>query len=107
MLGERLKAGLREALKITGSPGMVGGVASMIAFFHATPDGEVETYRDAVNLTIKNPGMPARRDAFFRHMLNSGIIMAPQGFFVLSTAHDEAEIDFLIEQSLAALRKMN
>jgi len=83
---------------------MVGGVASMISFFHG--NGEVETYRDAVNLFKNNPGIHARSDAFFQHMLNSGIIMASHGFFVLSTAHTDAEIDFLLEQALKALRNM-
>lgn len=106
-LGDRLRAGLKEALKIAGAPGMVGGVASMIALFHADPVKPIETYRDAVAMMRSNPNLAARRDAFFHHMLNSGVIMASQGFFVLSTAHNEDEIDFLIEQALAALRKMN
>lgn len=106
-LGDRLRAGLKEALKIAGVPGMVGGVASMIAFFHADAAKPIETYRDVVAMLRSNPEAIRRRDAFFHHMLNSGIIMASQGFFVLSTAHNEAEIDFLIEQALAALRKMN
>ncbi len=103
-LGDRLRSGLREALKIADAPGMVGGVASMISFFHG--NGEVETYRDAANLFKNNPGIHARSDAFFQHMLNSGIIMASHGFFVLSTAHTDSDIDFLLEQALKALRNM-
>ncbi|BCW90732.1 Glutamate-1-semialdehyde 2,1-aminomutase [Alphaproteobacteria bacterium SO-S41] len=103
-LGDRLRNGLREVLKIADAPGRVGGVASMISFFHS--EGVVETYRDAVELFKANPGMHARSDAFFKHMLNSGIIMASHGFFVLSTAHTDDEIDFLLEQALSALRKM-
>jgi glutamate-1-semialdehyde 2,1-aminomutase len=103
-LGDRLRSGLREVLKIADAPGKVGGVASMISFFHGS--GEVETYRDAAVLFKSNPSMHARSDAFFKHMLNSGIIMASHGFFVLSTAHTDAEIDFLLEQALKALRKM-
>jgi glutamate-1-semialdehyde 2,1-aminomutase len=103
-LGDRLRVGLNEALKIADAPGRVGGAASMTSFFHA--DAEIETYRDVVAAFRANPDMHVRSDKFFHHMLNNGIIMASHGFFVLSTANTEAEVDYLCEQALAALRAM-
>ena len=44
--------------------------------------------------------------AFFKHMLNNGVYLASQGFFVLSTAMTERDIDFVLEKSLEALRAM-
>lgn len=103
-LGDRLRAGLNEVLRIADAPGSVSGAGSMTSFFHAT--GTIETYRDVIATFRANPDIQARAQKFFHHMLNNGIIMASPGFFVLSTANTEAEIDYLCEQALAALRAM-
>ncbi|MND06024.1 hypothetical protein D3C83_271600 [compost metagenome] len=55
---------------------------------------------------MKNPESRARTQRFFNAMLDSGVIMAAPGFFVLSTANTEEEIDYLLEVALEALRKI-
>ncbi|HEY0300769.1 MAG TPA: aspartate aminotransferase family protein [Rhizomicrobium sp.] len=103
-LGERLRAGLREAVRIAKVPGTVGGAASMVSLFHM--DAEVKTYRDAVAARRSNAQSGVRAETFFRHMLNHGVLMGAPGFFVLSTAVTEDEVDHTIETALAALRSM-
>ena len=53
------------------------------------------------------PTVMQQSDAFFRHLLNRGVYMASQGFFVLSTAMTEADIDFILEQALDSLRALS
>ena len=105
ILGDRLRSGLREALKIAGSPGMVGGATSMISLFHL--EAEIVTYRDIAAAMAANPDALRRGDLFFRGMLDRGYIMAPHGFFVLSTPMTEADIDRLIDDALATLRTLD
>jgi glutamate-1-semialdehyde 2,1-aminomutase len=104
-LGEKLRQGLREALRITRSPGTVGGATSMICFFHM--DADVETYRDVVASMRGNAQAGARAEQFFRFMLNNGVLMGAPGFFVLSTAITEGDIDFVLEKTVQGLREMN
>lgn len=103
-LGERLRQGLREVLSVTDRPGRVTGAASMIGLFHT--DEPFSDWRSALRLMMAQPHMMQQGDAFFREMLNRGVYMASQGFFVLSTAMEEADIDFIIEQALASLRSI-
>jgi len=104
MLGDRLRAGLREAIKIAQVPGTVGGVTSMTSLFHV--DSDAQTYRDVVAARRGNAQASARADKFFRYMLNHGVLMGAPGFFVLSTAVTEEEVDYTIDTALAALRTM-
>lgn len=101
-LGERLRHGLREALKISGAPGTVAGATSMASLFHL--ETEIITYRDVATAMARNPDAPRRAELFFRSMLDRGYIIAPHGFLVLSTAMTEADIDRLIDDALATLR---
>ncbi|HEY0105785.1 MAG TPA: aspartate aminotransferase family protein [Rhizomicrobium sp.] len=103
-LGERLRAGLREAIRIAKVPGTVGGATSMVSLFHM--DVQVATYRDAVAARRGNAQAGIRAETFFRHMLNHGVLMAAPGFFVLSTAITEDEVDHTIETALTALRSI-
>lgn len=103
-LSERLRAGLREAVSIARVPGTVTGETSMTAFFHM--DANVRTYRDVVKARMGNAQAGERAEKFFRYMLNHGILMGAPGFFVLSTAITEQEIDYTVETALAALRTM-
>jgi glutamate-1-semialdehyde 2,1-aminomutase len=105
MLGEKLRKGLREALAITRSPGTVGGATSMVSFFHM--DAQVETYRDVVSSMRGNAQAGARAEQFFRFMLNNGILMGAPGFFVLSTAITDEDIDFVLDKAVQGLREMN
>jgi glutamate-1-semialdehyde 2,1-aminomutase len=104
-LGERLREGLREAIKITGRRGQVTGAASMIGLFHT--DSPMGGWRQTLNMMAADPTVMQQSDTFFRHMLNRGVYMASQGFMVLSTAMTEADIDFILEQALDSLRAMS
>ncbi|MDE2463834.1 MAG: aspartate aminotransferase family protein [Alphaproteobacteria bacterium] len=104
-LGERLRQGLREALKIAKVPGTVGGATSMVCLFHS--DAPIETYRDVVSTMRGNVQAQARAGQFFRHMLNNGVLIGAPGFFVLSTPLTEADIDDVLEKALAGLRAMS
>ena len=104
-LGDQLRKGLREALKIANRAGQVTGTASMIGMFHS--DTPITDWRALVQLMGSDPTVMQQSDAFFRHMLNRGVYMASQGFFVLSTAMTEADIDFILEQALDSLRALS
>ena len=104
-LGERLRKGLKEAVKLTGAEAFVRGEASIAGLFQGTePAGP--TYRDLVLSRKTNRNRAPRTDLFFRHMLNNGVLMGAPGYFVLSTALTEADIDYVIEQSVGAFRAM-
>lgn len=104
-LGDRLRAGLNEAIKVAGVEATVKGSASMTSLFHAR--GEVHTYRDAAALMQANPQARARGEAFFRYMLNNGVMIGAQGFFVLSTALTEDDIDQVCDIALNGLRSLD
>jgi glutamate-1-semialdehyde 2,1-aminomutase len=104
-LGQRLRKGLREALAIAHAPGMVGGAASLAALFHV--DAEIRNYRDVVNTMRGNKEAQERAGQFFRFMLNNGVLMGAPGFFVLSTALTEEDIDFVLEKTVEGLRQLN
>jgi glutamate-1-semialdehyde aminotransferase len=67
----------------------------------------VETYRDVVNSMRGNAEAQARAGQFFRFMLNNGVLMGAPGFFVLSTALTDADIDFVLDKTVQSLRAMN
>jgi glutamate-1-semialdehyde 2,1-aminomutase len=103
-LGDRLREGLKEALRIAQMPGVVRGASSMIGLFHT--EKEFGNYRDLTTMMMADRSIGERSNAFFRFMLNEGVYMASQGFFVLSTAMNEADIDFVLDKSLRALRSL-
>ncbi len=103
-LGERLRSGLRELLRLTGRAGTVTGAASMVGLFHT--DAPLTDYRSAVHAMINDPTLGQRTEAFFRHMLNNGVYMASPGFLVLSTAMTGADIDFILDKAEGALRAL-
>ena len=101
VLGERLRAGLREALRISGKPGIVNGAASLCRLGHSSEP--IANYRDLYR--IRQDGKaPARAEFFFRHMLNRGVLIGAPGLFVLTTAVTEADVDATIEKALEGLR---
>jgi glutamate-1-semialdehyde 2,1-aminomutase len=103
-LGDRARAGLAEAVRISGAAATVRGTTSVIALFHAQADQEMHTYRDIMQALAADPEMMDRSYRFFVHMLNTGVLMTPYGFMVLSTAMNEVDIDRMLEAALAALR---
>jgi len=104
-LGERLRSGLREVLRLTGCPGTVTGAASMVGLFHT--DQPITDYRSMISVMMGNPAVAQRADAFFRSMLNNGVYMAHHGFMVLSTAMTEADIDFILDKAELSLRALS
>ena len=104
-LGERLRAGLRDLLKVTGRPGTVTGAASMVGFFHT--DAPITDYRSMLHMMMTDPSVGQHANAFFRHMLNHGVYIASHGFMVLSTAMTEADIDFILDKAELSLRAMS
>jgi glutamate-1-semialdehyde 2,1-aminomutase len=103
-LGDRLRAGLEEALRVAQMPGIVRGASSMIGLFHT--EKNFDNYRDLTTMMMADRSIGERSNEFFRFMLNEGVYMASQGFMVLSTAMNEADIDFILDKSLRALRAL-
>jgi glutamate-1-semialdehyde 2,1-aminomutase len=101
-LGDRLRAGLRDAIKIAGIDAVVSGTASMVGLFHSGSMGA--NYRDLVRARMANTNSGVKAELFFRHMLNNGVLMGAPGFFVLSTALADADIDFVVEQAYQAFK---
>jgi glutamate-1-semialdehyde 2,1-aminomutase len=97
----RLADGLRAALRLTGTQGMVNVAGSLLTMFF-TPE-PVRDYAGAKKSDTKLFG------AFFQKMLSRGIFLPPSQYEALfvSAAHTEADIDATIgasRESLAALR---
>jgi glutamate-1-semialdehyde 2,1-aminomutase len=104
-LGEQLREGLRQLVKLTGRAGTVTGTASMVGLFHT--DAPLGDWRTTVKTMIADPSLMQQGEVFFRHMLNEGVYMASQGFFVLSTAMEQSDIDFVLEKAELVLRRMS
>lgn len=103
-LGERLRQGLREALQVSGVEGTVTGATSMTGFFLS--GRPMETYRDIALIMGADPTIAKRAEHVFHHLLNHGVYMGSYGFFVLSTATTEAEVDHISQATLDALRAL-
>ena len=102
LLGQRLRNGLNEALKLSGQTGIVTGSSSLTGLFLI--DKPIETWRDLVGRIAANPLVMQKSEMLFHHLLNNGIIIGAQGFFVLSTAITESEVDHAIEVVHAGLK---
>jgi glutamate-1-semialdehyde 2,1-aminomutase len=97
---QRLAEGLRSALAETGVPGQVNIAGSLLTLFFAP-----EAVRDYAGAKKSDT---ARFAAFFREMLNRGVLLPPSQFEALfvSSAHSDADIDATISaarDSLAAI----
>jgi glutamate-1-semialdehyde 2,1-aminomutase len=102
-LGDRLRRGLKEAVKVAGVPAIVRGAASMTSLFHI--EEGTPTYRDAV-AAMQDTQARARAERLFQHLLNNGVMIGASGFFVLSTALTEADVDQVIDVTLQGLRTL-
>ncbi|MCY6372183.1 glutamate-1-semialdehyde 2,1-aminomutase [Clostridium ganghwense] len=91
-LGAKLQKGIEEAAKEKGLPIVVNRCGSMMTIFF-TEKGRVTNYEEAKACDTK---MYA---AFFEHMLNNGIYMAPSQFEALfiGAKHTEEDIDKFID----------
>lgn len=105
-LGERARNGLREAAKIAGVPATIRGAASIVGLFHLDESTELHNYRDMAAAVGMHPEVMQRSYKFFLHMINSGVVMSPMGFMLLSTAMTENDIDFMLEQALQGMRNL-
>ena len=104
-LGQRLRDGLAEALRISGRPGRVAGAASMVALIMT--EAPIENWRDVVAARERDPGLGQRVEQMFRYFLDHGVLMASHGFFVLSTPTTEAEIDHVVDTALGGMRSLS
>jgi len=94
----RLEMGLAEAANAAGVPTYITRVGSMVCpFFVAESDQRVVNYDDATACRTD------RFAAFFRTMLDEGVVLPPAQFeaWFVSTAHD----DEAIEKTIAAASK--
>lgn len=90
---QRLEAGLREAAAAAGVPIDLTRVGSMLCpFFVAEPGLRVRNYDDAIACRTD------RFAAFFRTMLDEGVVLPPAQYeaWFVGTAHDEQAIDATI-----------
>ncbi len=106
-LGDRARKGLQEAIEVSGARATVRGTTSVIALFQTSADHEMHTYRDIMTALAQDPEMMERSYRFFVHMLNNGVLMTPYGFMLLSTAMQEADIDFMLDKAVDALRALS
>jgi glutamate-1-semialdehyde 2,1-aminomutase len=90
-LGERLFAGLGEIVRRRGAPCCVNHIGSLGSLFFAP--GPVNDFNSAFKSDT------AAYAAYFNHLIERGIYMAPAQFEALfvSAAHGEAEIDRTLE----------
>jgi glutamate-1-semialdehyde 2,1-aminomutase len=94
-----LELGLKNNLKLAGIPGVVNRIGSMLTMFF-TEIGEVRNFNDAMTA---NTNMYAN---YFKKSLDNGIYMAPSQFecTFISDAHTDADIEYVIEASLKAMK---
>ncbi len=103
-MGEQLRSGLREIFARQGRPATVTGAASMIGLFHT--DAPMTDWRASLKAMMENPALMQQADTLFRGLLNEGVYMASQGFFVLSTAMTPADIDFVLDKTEQVMRQL-
>jgi glutamate-1-semialdehyde 2,1-aminomutase len=99
-LGERMRSGLRECLKIAGRAGQVQGQASFCLL--SLLDQPIRSYRDLMGAAK----FAEQQGKLHRHLMNSGIFTSPTLSFTMSTPMTNAEIDFALEQVLTGLRAL-
>ncbi len=89
-----------EAAERAGIPLHVGRVGPMFTFFFSP--GEVTDYDSARRCDT------GRYAAFFRHMLDAGVLLPPSQFesCFLSTAHSDADVAHAAEAASAALERL-
>ena len=99
-LGERMRAGVREAFAIAGVEGQVMGRGSLFRILpHSRPISDFRTY-------YPKPGEGKRTEWLMTFMLANGFLVTRMGAGCLSTANTESEVDRYAEVFLAGLRKL-
>jgi len=99
-LGDRMRAGLAECLKLAGREGLVKGQASLALL--SLSDRPFSDHRE-LSYVAK---FAEAQTAVHRELMNRGVFTSPALMFTLSTAMTAADIDFTLEQVLQALRTL-
>ncbi len=96
-LGERLADGLRRVLSAARTDAVVSRVGSMLTVFFSA--------ESPVDYSSAKAADTAAYGAFFRSMLDAGVLMAPSQFeaLFLSTAHTEEDIDRTLQAAAASV----
>jgi glutamate-1-semialdehyde 2,1-aminomutase len=96
--GDRLAAGLRNALSEAKLPGQVNNSGSLATLFFSD-----QPVRDYASAKHSNTQLYAR---FFREMLDRGVFLAPSQFEAafVSAVHTPQDIDFAISAATEALK---
>lgn len=98
-LGERLRNGLRQALRQTGVKGQVNGGGSLTALLIMD-----QPYKDYRGYQPQLARHTAAMSIIRPYLINKGILITNSGHYILSTAMGTEHIDTAIEHTTAALR---
>ncbi len=101
-LGERARAGIREAFRLADIDGQVTGEGSLI-LMHFSSEA-LGNYRATWRAHTERRA--EMLEDLFRRLLNRGVLFSTWGLGCLSTAMGEAEVDHLGEAVLASLKEM-
>ena len=96
-MGEKVRSGINEAFRKTGVPGGATGMGSLLKI-HFT-DRPVRDYRSA----HLGAAETQRQAAFFRTLLNEGVLMASYGLMALSTPMTDDDLDAILTAVSAGL----
>ncbi|PIK73419.1 hypothetical protein CS379_08535 [Methylobacterium frigidaeris] len=96
-MGERVRAGIDDAFRRHGVPGGATGLGSLMKI-HFT-DRPVRDYRSAHH----GPAEAARQAAFFRALLDEGVLMASYGLMALSTPMTDDDLTAILAAISTAL----
>ncbi len=100
--GKRLRKGLEEAKAVSGVRAIITGEGSMTSIVWGNKP--FRNYREfCMSAGPHNSELAAH---FHRHMLNNGVLIAPQGPFLGSTAMSDDDIDFACEKALLGFRRI-
>ena len=98
VMGERVRAGIRETFAGAGFPGQVTGDGSL---FRIHPhDRPIANYRD----THLSPAEAAVMARLHRGLLNRGVYLTTYGMGCLSLAMSDGDLDHLVSAVAGALR---
>ncbi|MGE7418078.1 aspartate aminotransferase family protein [Methylobacterium tarhaniae] len=98
-MGERVRIGIDDAFRHAGVPGGATGLGSLMKV-HFT-DRPVRDYRSAHH----GPAEAARQAAFFRALLDEGVLMASYGLMALSTPMTDDDLAAILAAISAALAR--
>jgi glutamate-1-semialdehyde 2,1-aminomutase len=101
-LGERFRDGMRTLLRNSNIAGVVGGAGSLCAAGLGDSGGPIQNYRDYVSRTFD----PNLNGAFYRGMLNRGVMFSEGGIFILSTPMTEDTIDHILDTAKDTLKSV-